>query len=41
MIDILRERISDERFLRLIRKFLNAGYIGERKQSSKVKQSDN
>lgn len=27
MIDILRERISDERFLRLIRKFLNAGYI--------------
>ena len=27
MIDILRERISDERFLRLIRKFLNAGYM--------------
>lgn len=27
MIDILRERIADERFLRLIRKFLNAGYI--------------
>ena len=27
MIDILRERISDERFLRLIRKFLKAGYI--------------
>lgn len=27
IIDILRERISDERFLRLIRKFLNAGYI--------------
>ncbi|WP_010254282.1 group II intron reverse transcriptase/maturase [Myroides injenensis] len=27
MIDILRERISDERFIRLIRKFLNAGYI--------------
>lgn len=27
MIDILRERISDDRFLRLIRKFLNAGYI--------------
>lgn len=27
MIDVLRERISDERFLRLIRKFLNAGYI--------------
>jgi len=29
LIDILRERISDERFLRLIRKFLNAGYIEE------------
>ncbi|KAA6339708.1 Group II intron-encoded protein LtrA [termite gut metagenome] len=29
MISILRERISDERFLRLIRKFLNAGYIEE------------
>ncbi len=27
MIDILRERISDEQFLRLIRKFLNAGYM--------------
>ncbi len=27
LIDILRERIADERFLRLIRKFLNAGYI--------------
>ena len=27
MIDILWERISDERFLRLIRKFLKAGYI--------------
>lgn len=27
MIDILSERISDNRFLRLIRKFLNAGYI--------------
>lgn len=27
MIGILRERISDERFLRLIRKFLKAGYI--------------
>lgn len=27
MIAILRERISDERFLRLIRKFLNAGYV--------------
>ena len=29
MIEILRERISDERFLRLIRKFLNAGYLEE------------
>ena len=29
LIDILRERISDERFLRLIRKFLNVGYIEE------------
>ncbi len=29
MIDILRERIADERFLRLIRKFLNAGYLEE------------
>lgn len=27
MIGILRERIADERFLRLIRKFLNAGYM--------------
>jgi group II intron reverse transcriptase/maturase len=27
LIDIIKERISDERFLRLIRKFLNAGYI--------------
>ena len=27
LIDILRKRISDERFIRLIRKFLNAGYI--------------
>lgn len=27
LIEILRERISDERFLRLIRKFLNAGYV--------------
>ncbi len=27
MIFILRKRISDERFLRLIRKFLNAGYV--------------
>ena len=27
MISILRKRISDERFLRLIRKFLNAGYV--------------
>lgn len=27
LIGILSERISDERFLRLIRKFLNAGYI--------------
>ncbi len=27
MIKILSERISDERFLRLVRKFLNAGYI--------------
>ena len=27
MIAILSERISDERFLRLIRKFLNAGYL--------------
>ena len=27
LINILRERISDERFLRLIRKFFNAGYV--------------
>ena len=27
MIDLLKERISDERFIRLIRKFLRAGYI--------------
>lgn len=27
LISILHERISDERFLRLIRKFLNAGYV--------------
>ena len=27
MVNILRERISDERFLRLIRKFLNVGYM--------------
>lgn len=27
MIDILKERINDDRFLRLIRKFLNAGYL--------------
>ena len=27
LISILRELISDERFLRLIRKFLNAGYV--------------
>ena len=27
LIDTLRKRIDDERFLRLIRKFLNAGYI--------------
>lgn len=29
LIEILRKRISDERFLRLIRKFMNAGYIEE------------
>ena len=28
LIDILKERISDERFIRLIRKFLKAGYLG-------------
>ena len=27
LINILKERIADERFLRLIRKFLNAGYL--------------
>lgn len=27
MIEILRKRIKDEKFLRLIRKFLNAGYM--------------
>ncbi|KAA6317184.1 Group II intron-encoded protein LtrA [termite gut metagenome] len=27
LIDILKERITDERFIRLIRKFLNAGYV--------------
>jgi group II intron reverse transcriptase/maturase len=27
LINILKERISDERFLRLIRKFANAGYV--------------
>ncbi|WP_345947681.1 reverse transcriptase domain-containing protein [Mucilaginibacter sp. PAMB04274] len=27
LINILQERISDERFIRLIRKFLNAGYM--------------
>ena len=27
LVNILRERISDDRFLRLIRKFLNAGYM--------------
>ena len=27
LIDILKERISDERFIRLIRKFLRAGYL--------------
>ena len=31
LISILRERISDERFLRLIRKFLNAGYVEDLK----------
>lgn len=29
LIGILKERINDERFLRLIRKFLNAGYLEE------------
>ena len=27
LVGILRERISDDRFIRLIRKFLNAGYV--------------
>ncbi len=27
LIEILRERINDDRFIRLIRKFLNAGYV--------------
>jgi len=27
LIEILKERIADERFIRLIRKFLNAGYV--------------
>lgn len=30
MIGILRKRIKDERFLRLIRKFLNAGYMEDK-----------
>lgn len=34
LIGILKERISDERFLRLIRKFLNAGYIENWKYSN-------
>ena len=29
MVDILTERIKDERFLRLIRKFMKAGYLEE------------
>jgi group II intron reverse transcriptase/maturase len=29
LIEVLRNRIDDERFLRLIRKFLNAGYMEE------------
>lgn len=29
LIEILRERISDERFIRLIRKFMKAGYVEE------------
>ena len=29
MISLLRKRIKDERFLRLIRKFMNAGYLEE------------
>lgn len=31
LIDILRKRIKDEKFLRLIRKFLNAGYMEDNK----------
>lgn len=31
MIDILSKRIDDERFLRLIRKFLKAGYMEQNK----------
>ena len=34
LIGILRERIADERFLRLIRKFLKAGYIEDWKYNS-------
>jgi group II intron reverse transcriptase/maturase len=30
LIKILRERINDDRFIRLIRKFLNAGYVEDR-----------
>lgn len=29
LIETLRERIADERFIRLIRKFLNAGYVDD------------
>jgi retron-type reverse transcriptase len=36
MVNILKERIADERFLRLIRKFLNAGYIEDCKFSQDV-----
>lgn len=35
LIETLRERINDERFLRLIRKFLNAGYIEDWKFNNK------
>uniref|UniRef100_UPI003FEE053D reverse transcriptase/maturase family protein n=1 Tax=Eisenbergiella tayi TaxID=1432052 RepID=UPI003FEE053D len=31
LINILRKRIKDEKFLRLIRKFLNAGYMEDNK----------
>lgn len=34
LIDIMRKRISDERFLRLIRKLLKAGYIEEWKYNN-------